>query len=139
MKARLAISSFRVAITLNFVRYVGMTFSWLLREMSTRFDISRSRVVINFKLCQMCRHVTYGLYKWHHHMIYVTWPGYYLNTRYKMRTRLSISGSTVTVDFKLPYLRWNQWLIRLMTSFWLSNDLRRIYRPRRKEGPDFVC
>ena len=108
-------------------------------KIRTRFDNSGSRVVVNFKLCQICQHFTNGIYKWLRHMIYVIWPGYYLNTTYKMRTRRNISGSKATIDFKLHYLCWNQWFIRLMTSFWLSNDLRRIYRPRRKYGPDLYA
>ena len=71
MKARLAISSFRVAITLNFVRYVGMTFSWLLRELVTierpdtkweqdlTFHVLELLSTLNFVRCVDMSHMDY--------------------------------------------------------------------------------
>ena len=35
----------------------------------------------------------------------VTWPGYSLNTRYKMRTRFNILGSPRTIAFRLCQIR----------------------------------
>ena len=39
-------------------------------------------------------------------IVTVTWPGYNSQTKYKMRTRFSISGSTDAVDVRLRYMYW---------------------------------
>lgn len=56
-------------------------------------------------------------------IVVVTWTGYKLQTRYKMKTRFCISISACTIDFKLCQVFWSDKIITSLTRLWLNNSV----------------
>ena len=67
-----------------------------------------------------------------------TWPRYNLQIRYKTRTRICISRSTCSIDFKHCQMCWVDKGITSIRSSWLLHDFCIISRTDREWGLDFV-
>ena len=90
------------------------------KKMKTWSITSRCITPVPFKDCQMY------------------WRGKSLQTRYKIKTRFSISGSRVIINFKLCQMyRHHKGTIQI-TLPWLSWDLVTICRPDTNWGPHLV-
>lgn len=71
-------------------------------------------------------------------IVFIRWPGYNLQTRYRMRTRFQISDFSVVIYLKLCQIyRHHRGTIR-MTSSWLSRDLVAVYRSDTNCGSDLA-
>ena len=68
----------------------------------------------------------------------VTWSGHNLQTRYKMRTRFGISGSTSIISFKFCQISWDDKRISSVTSSYLSGGFSTICRLGTKWGPELI-